>query len=212
MQKKLLEAAFEKARGEGASNTALGLATHIYNELETKCAQPTTADSIRGYYRKLEKNEPFNISKTGKDHLAIYLGHENYKKYLDGKNTKNINAKRYQFVLLVMILVVAFLVYDANRKKCMIWENDRYVKIHCEEENAKPISPGLLANFRKLEPDCKQEFFFNPDASPKVWYYKRGDKDLEFFSTSGSHPINGRDLKKINEDMIRKHTCFTFNE
>jgi hypothetical protein len=207
MQKKLLEEAFEKAKGEGASDTALGLATHIYNELETKCDQPTTADSIRGYYRKLENNETFNISKTAKDHLAIYLGHEDYKSYLDGKNTKTINAKRYQFALLVLLLVVAFFVYDATRKKCMVWDETTFVKIHCEEANAKPLDQGVLMRFKKVEAECREAFFFNKDGSPKVWYHKRAKNDLELFTSPGIHPINGRTLNDITRYMIAEHIC-----
>ncbi|EDM44946.1 hypothetical protein SCB49_02459 [unidentified eubacterium SCB49] len=207
MTEKLLEDAFQKARKEGASNTALGLATHIYNELENKCSLPTTADSIRGYYRKLEKNESFNISKTAKDHLSIYLGFEDYKSYLDKRNTKSVSAKWYQWALLALIIIVAFFVYNTTRKKCMIWDKDHFVKIHCEEVDAKPIDQSLFANFKKIEANCTEGFFINEDGSVNVWYYKRGENDLELFTSPGVHPVNGKTLNEITKYMIKKHIC-----
>ena len=211
MQEKLLEEAFKKARKEGASNTALGLATHIHNELEGKCNQPTTADSIRGYYRKLENKEAFNFSKTAKDHLSIYLGYEDYKGYLTKNNSKDINTKRYKFTLLVLIIVLIFFVFNSTRKKCMIWDENRFVKIYCEEANAKPIDQGLLTKFRKIEAQCLEDFFFNEDRSAKVWYYKRGNNDIELFSSPGIHPVNGKSLKDITRYMINEHICDTLH-
>ncbi|MFT7072866.1 hypothetical protein [Patiriisocius sp. Uisw_017] len=209
MEKKILEEAFEKARSEGAPDTALGLATHIHNELENKCSQPTTADSFRGYFRKLEKEESFNISKTTKDHLSIYLGYEDYKNYLDRKNTKTINTKRHQFAALVLLIVVVFFVYNTTRKKCMVWEENKFVKIHCEEDNAKPIDQGLLIKFKKMKAECREDFFFNEDESAKVWYYKRGKNDLELFTRPGIHPIKGVTLNAITRYMIGEHICAT---
>ncbi len=209
MTEKLLEEVFQKARGEGAPDTALGLATHINKELEGKCQQPTTADSIRGYYRKLEHKEPFNISKTAKDHLAIYLGFKDYKDYLEDTKTTVVSTKKYQIALLLLIIVVAFFAYNATQKKCMIWDEDHFVKIHCEEANAKPIDQGLLNNFKKIEAECTEDFFFNKDNSAKVWYYKRGDKDLELFNSPGIHPVNGKTLHEITAYMINAHICQT---
>ena len=94
----------------------------------------------------------------------------------------------------------------------MRWEGDRYVKAHCEEPNTMPVDIGLFNNFKKLEAQCEQTFFFNADGSPKVWYYKKGEQDLDLFSSPGVHPVLGNDLRKINADMIVKHLCPGFSE
>ncbi|WP_432411751.1 hypothetical protein [Rasiella sp. SM2506] len=207
MREQLLTDAFNKAKKNSTSSSALGLATHIYDALELKCKQPTSADAIRGYYRKWENKESFNISNTAKDHLALYLDFEDYKSYLESKNTKTINTKRYQYALLVLFLVVAFFIYDATRKKCMIWDETKFVKIHCEETNAKPIDPVLLTKFKKVEAECREDFFFDRDGSPKIWYYKQGKKNLELFTHPGIHPNNGKTLNAITGYMITEHIC-----
>ncbi len=207
MQDQLLTEAFSKAKENSTSTSALGLATHIYEVLELKCKQPTSADAIRGYYRKWESKESFNISNTAKDHLAIFIGFEDYKSYVASKNTKKINSKRYQYVVLVLLLVVAFFIYDATRKKCMIWDENKFVKIHCEEANAKPIDKGLLTKFKMVEKECREGFFFDQDGSPKIWYYKRGKNNLELFTHPGIHPVNGKTLNDITRYMITEHVC-----
>jgi hypothetical protein len=207
MKEKLLEAAFEKAKKEGAPHTALGMATHIHKELEAICTMPTTADSFRGYYRKLEKKETFNMSSTAKDHLAIYLGFKDFKTYLESKDTKDINRRRHLFLVVILLIIVGFFVYDRARKKCMIWDENEYVKIHCEEANAKPIDQHLLKNFKRVEAACREDFFFNEDGSAKIWYYKRGKNDLELFTRPGIHPINGKTLNGISRYMIEAHVC-----
>ncbi|MAZ72334.1 MAG: hypothetical protein CMC70_04220 [Flavobacteriaceae bacterium] len=207
MQEQLLTDAFNKAKENSTASSALGLATHIYEALELKFKQPTSADAIRGYYRKWENKESFNISNTAKDHLAIYLDFEDYKSYVASKNTKKINTKRYQFMVLVLLLIVAFFIYDATRKKCMIWDETKFVKIHCEETNAKPIDKGLLTKFKKVEVECHEGFFFDKDGSPKIWYYKQGKNNLELFTYPGIHPINGKTLNDITRYMITEHMC-----
>jgi len=211
MQDTLLKEAFEKALSEGAPKTGNGIATHIHDALEKLCDQPTTTDSIRGYYRRFENEEEFNISRTAKDHLAVYLGSKNYKEYLEKTGTKIVNKRRYVFVIIVLVLALVYLLYETSRKKCMIWQDDRYVKIHCEEANAKPVQPGLLQNFKKVTYECRTDFFFDAGGQPKVWYYKRGENDLELYSMPGKHPIVEKTLHAITPYMIEAHVCDSLN-
>lgn len=35
--------------------------------------------------------------------------------------------------------------------------------------------------------------FFNPDKTPRIWYYKSGNSKLEFFTYRGEHPeVSGK--------------------
>lgn len=205
MQYKLLSMVFEKSLSEGAPNTKNGLATHIHNAMDELGLKPPTPKSISTYHQKMEANEDYTISRDILNEFSKYLGDENYGDFIKRNGKKTTNTKRLLFVIFVLLAVIGFFIYDTTSKKCMRWDGQQYVKVYCEEANAKPIDPGLLANFRKLEAACQKDFFFNKDGSPKVWYYKRGDKDLELFSSPGSHPIKGNDLRRINDDMIRKH-------
>lgn len=207
MVKKLLKDAFEKAKNEGASQSANGLATHIYNCLEGSVPQPTTADSIRGYYRRLENEEDFNISQIAKDHLAIFLGFDNFRAYVIDQKRSPIQKRRYQVAIIFLLVVVGYFIYENNRKKCMIWNDFQYVKIHCDEPNAKPINIGLLKNFKKVTADCKIDFFFNEDGSARIWYHKIAKDHLELFTSPGLHPIYDKTLNDITPYMIKVHVC-----
>ncbi|MFC7356731.1 hypothetical protein ACFQO1_03455 [Jejudonia soesokkakensis] len=206
-QDKLLEAVFKKAQSEDAPDSANGIATHIHRALETSCTQPISVDAIRGYFTKFKKEEDFNISQVAKDQFAMYVGKTDFKDFLNKDTRKVINKKRYQFLITVLILVIAFFMYDSTRKKCMIWDTNRYVKIHCEEANAKPINRMLLNNFKKLNPECSSSFFFDASGAPKVWYYKKGKGDLDLYSMPGIHPVNGKTLNDITLYMIKAHLC-----
>ncbi|KAA1247250.1 hypothetical protein [Aquimarina sp. RZ0] len=45
---------------------------------------------------------------------------------------------------------------------------------------------------------------------PRVWYYKNKKDEIEYFTSSGIHPVNGETLKKITpyiiETYVPKHT------
>jgi hypothetical protein len=210
MQNKLVSKVFEKASSEGAPKSRNGLATHIHTAMNELNLKPPTTKSIGTYHQKLEANEDYAIARVTLDSFASYLEYDDYADFIQKNSRKTVNTKRCKFLIIALLAVIGFLIYDAQRKKCMTWDGEQYVKVHCEEANAKPIDPGLLANFKKLEKDCNKDFFFNEDGSPKVWYYKRGDKDLELFSSPGIHPVKGNDLHKINDDMICKHVCDTY--
>jgi hypothetical protein len=195
---------------EGAPNTTNGLATHIHNAMDEQGLKPPTSRSIGTYHQKMEANEDYSISRDILNEFAKYVEYDNYGDFIKGNSNKVTNTNRFRFVILVLLSVIGFFIYDSTRKKCMRWDGWHYIKVHCEEDNAKPIDPGLLANFRKLDADCRKDFFFNSEGDPKVWYYKIGDNNLELFSSPGIHPVKGNDLRKINEDMIRKHICETY--
>lgn len=202
---------FEKALEEGAPNTKNGLATHIHNTMDEMGLNPPTSRSIGTYHQKLGTKEDYSISREILNEFCKYLEYENYGDFINANSNKSTNEYRFRYVIIVLLAIIGFFIYNTTIKKCMRWDGMQYIKVHCEEENAKPTDPGLLANFRKLEADCRKDFFFNKEGDPKVWYYKVGDNDLELYSSPGVHPVKGNDLRKINEDMIRKHICPTYD-
>lgn len=210
MQSKLLEQVFARALEEGATDNTNALATHIHNEMDKRSLRPPTSKTIGTYHQKLEGKEEFKISRAILDSFSKYRDYNDYNDFL--KKNNGTSSKRCLYVIIILLGVIAFLVYENFRKKCMQWEGNRYVKEHCEEPNTIPLDIGLYNNFRKLEAICAKTFFFHADGSPKVWYYKRGEKDLELFSAPGVHPLKGNDLRKINVDMIRKHVCPDYSE
>ncbi|MBZ0328555.1 MAG: hypothetical protein K8F54_13180 [Altibacter sp.] len=212
MQTKLLRMVFEKALHEGASNSRNGIATHISQALDHDFKFSITSKAISNYHQKLEEGETFTISKVIRNQLSKYLGYTDYKDFIKKNEEITVKKNRSRYVIILLLVIIGYFIYDSTRKKCMQWQGDRYVKVHCEEPNTIPLDIGLYNNFRKLEATCEKTFFFNADGSPKVWYYKRGDKDLELFSAPGVHPLKGNDLRKINVDMIKKHVCPDYSE
>ena len=212
MQTKLLKLVFEKALQEGAAQSRNGMATHISQALEHDFKFSISAKAISNYHQKLEEGEDFSISKVIRNQLSKYIGYMDYKDFIKKNEEVSIKTNRSRYLIILLLVIIGFFVYDTTRKKCMRWEGDRYVKAHCEEANTMPVDIGLFNNFRKLEAQCDPTFFFNADGSPKVWYYKKGEQDLDLFSSPGVHPVLGNDLRKINEDMIVKHLCPEFGE
>lgn len=207
MQKQLLTEVFKKAKKDSSSTSALGLATHIHEALDVACKQPITTDAIRGYYGKFQNDESFNIANNSKNQLALYVGYKNYNDYVRKNSMNPVHKKRYQFVVVLLVSLVIYFVYDATRKKCMIWQENQFVRIHCEEAGAKPLDQRLLVNFRKVQSECREDFFFNRDGTPNVWYYKKGKHDLELFTMPGEHPENGKTLDDITRYMVKEHLC-----
>lgn len=204
----LLEEVFEKALNEGAPETAYGIATHIHESLEEKIkGQPIGVDSIRSFYTKWKNGEKLSMSKASKNDLAIYLGDKNFKAFSEKKKTKQINNRRYIYAMTVMVFVIGFLLFDRFRDKCMMWVEDRYEKCSCTEEGSQEVDPIKLKKFRKLTVECTSEFFFDEKGKPKVYYYRKGEKDLELFNMLTLHPENDEALKKITWHMIREHLC-----
>lgn len=209
MKNKLLELVFEKARSEGASETRNGLATHVSRKLEEDIKFSLSARSISNYHQNLEGNKDQNISLEILDALASYLGYANYKEFVNNKKRRNVNTQRYKFVIVTLVLSLAFFIYDFNRKKCMSWQQDRFEKVHCEEADARPINPNLLANFRLINADCSNQYF-NNKGEPMLWYYKVSNNEIECFNMLTEHPISKKALKPITEYMIQKYICDSY--
>ncbi|MCW5521127.1 hypothetical protein J1N09_14860 [Aureitalea sp. L0-47] len=208
MLKEFLEDVFQRALEEGAPETANGIATHIHQALDEKVkGQPLGVDSIRSYYTKWKNGKSVSLSKASKNDLAVYLGDTNFKAYTERKQTKKVNTKRYIYAMSVMVFVIGFLLVDRFRPKCMIWSEDRYERCACSEDGSVDVDPIKLKKFRKLVVKCEIEFFFDKEGKPKVFYYKKGDKDLELFNMPTWHPENGEVLRKITPHMIREHLC-----
>lgn len=208
MLQDLLEEVFTKAMDEGAPESANGIASHIHESLQEKIkGQPIGIDSLRSFYTRWRNGEPLSMSKASKNDLAVYLGDKNYRAYTERKKTKQINNRRYIYAMGVMVFVIGFLLFDKFRDKCMIWVEDRYEKCSCTQEGSQEVDPIKLKKFRKLTVECSSEFFFDEKGQAKVYYYKKGDKDLELFNMLTLHPVNEDALKKITWHMIREHLC-----
>jgi len=114
------------------------------------------------------------------------------------------------FCVGIFVALSAFSVHKAFEKKCMIWKDDHYEKIDCENSannfagysTAMPIDNNLLKNFKRIKVSDTTTFFKN--EKPVVWYLKRNN-ECEFFNAPGLHPINKKTLKEVTPHIIKAH-------
>ncbi len=131
MQYKLLSKVFDQARTEGAPNSKNGLATHIHDAMVDLNLNPPTSKSIGTYYEKLETKEDYSISRDILNEFSKYVEYENYGDFIKRNGDKTTNVNRFRFVILILLIVIGFFMYDSSRKKCMRWDGWQYIKVHC---------------------------------------------------------------------------------
>lgn len=91
--------------------------------------------------------------------------------------------------------------------ECMYWENTHYEKINCDEEIHPetiiiPYDEQMVKYFYKIEPTDTTTYFRAGKAV--VWYIKI-DGEVEFYSSSGKHPIIGKQLKPVTPYIVDKY-------
>ena len=184
------------------------LSKHILDVLFKDYGFPINERTLSNYFNDLEKNdgEAFRISTNITNELSKYLGYKDLRDYSKGITTKKKRSSLNKYVIAGLVVVATYFGIDATSDKCMIWKEDRFEKISCEENNAKPINEGLLTHFKKINPKCDYLFFDNK-GDVQVWYGKNFNEELEFFNQLGVHPFTGKTLKPITDHMINKYIC-----
>ncbi|MFS4469572.1 hypothetical protein [Maribacter sp. 2210JD10-5] len=94
---------------------------------------------------------------------------------------------------------------------CMAWADSLYVEVSCDEApfskygtRVKPLNPIELKNMCKVEVDAAYQFF-TATGKPRIWYYKKSIKEIEYFTAPGLHPTNGETLRKITPYIIETY-------
>lgn len=92
-----------------------------------------------------------------------------------------------------------------QEKKCMYWNGVEYKLADCDSKNPhlnlKPIDKMLFNYFKKItRPDTLNIDNFKG----KVWYDKSNNR-VDFFTSFGRHPENGKTLKVATDRIIKKY-------
>ncbi len=213
MTHQIIIAAFKKAEAETEKNSINANAEFLSEYILEKFKYSISTKSLSRYY----KGESSPNQKV-KDYLAHYLGYESYEIYIkwnsssSQKDEQVENKKSYilsnkkLIVALSFLMVIAtssYLGYLGGKEECMIWSNDHYIKTECigNSEERKFI-PHIYENMKKVEVSDKTTFF--KDGEVQIWYDKSNGQ-LDFFTSPGIHPVNGKTLKPITEYMIEKY-------
>lgn len=113
----------------------------------------------------------------------------------------------------LIFLMVGLMVWNLyNVKDCMVWNEDHYEVVSCDEVSNSmsllgPIvhkkEEGIISNFKKIKV-CDTTSFFKM-GKPCVWYGKCFDGNYEYFTAPGLHPETERTLKPITQYIIDRH-------
>ena len=91
-----------------------------------------------------------------------------------------------------------------QNSSCMIWKENHYEEIECEETspqmNAVPYNETVFQLKKITKPDTLN--FEN--ALDKVWYTKKNG-EVEFYTNYGLHPENGKTLKPVTKYILTKY-------
>ena len=207
--KDIVEKVFVKAKVDCAGDTKNALCNHI-------------SQSIDISYKTLERlydkyfEEKGNVGKQSEhtiNQLCLYLNFDSYSDYVK-QNGKIIASKGWskktKLALVTSLILIVALIFGLsvnNNVGCMVWKIDHYEKADCAvsyKEKVVPIDEVRLKNFKKVEVDLTTEFFDEATQEPLIWYYKSG-REIEFFTSPGLHPVNGKTLKALTPYMVKEY-------
>lgn len=158
--------------------------------------------------------------------LCMYIGFENYQDYLTAQAAASITSEKLitgehhnffkrhsKWIALfgVLMIIGVSMYFFSDRQRWMEWDTDHYVEVSfdarkLQEGTLKLFKEERIENFRKVSLTC-DSIFFNPDASPKFWYGKNNQKQLEYYTALAEHPETGKALRPLSQYMIEKYIC-----
>jgi len=222
--------AFEKAkklrikRGDNAPSD-IDVFEDISFFIEEKKNVSRTPNRYKQLYtnakKLLNKKEDISIKKMSiVNGLCELIGHANYEDFCKSmglKPTTLINKKLIIIGIICLVTISSLPFLD--RDYLMIWDNTQYKEVpfkpnsfqEYQDKNVKLSDPLLVENFKKIIPTCSTDFF-KPDGSENLWYGKKENGKLEYFTHHGVHPETGETLKKITPYMIKKYICETYKD
>ncbi|MFY0631191.1 MAG: hypothetical protein JXR05_12475 [Flavobacteriaceae bacterium] len=127
------------------------------------------------------------------------------------KNNRKIVAAN-SIILVIVISIISSDIISKSGERWMTWQKDHYVEVKFSitkyyNDELEMYDKQKLKTFKQiLEPDCDTKYR-NAKGDWILWYYRRGKNDLDIFTSSGVHPVNGKDLKRITLYMIKEHIC-----
>ena len=213
--KEIVEKVFQKAKAECPKHSKYALSNYIADSTSL------SSRTLERLYDKYLENKDVvgeQYEHTIND-LCQYLNFESYADYVKQRGSANENTdkevqkrkKNWKVVVLICFVVVVGLILGLSNKnmepKCMAWKIDHYEKVDCSasyKEKVVLLDEVRLRNLKKVEVDLTTEFFDEATQEPLIWYYKSG-REIEFFTSPGLHPVNGKTLKALTPYMVKEY-------
>ncbi|EJL73812.1 hypothetical protein [Chryseobacterium populi] len=90
-------------------------------------------------------------------------------------------------------------------KKYMYWNGERYIATDSSDLGPQlEIVPMHKYNFKYLKKIMRPDTLTADNGLGKVWYDK-SNNNVEFFTSPGIHPENGKALKDVSETILNNH-------
>lgn len=225
----IVKKVYEKARENCISNAHNALAKYVENKVSEEYNRNISHRTVeRAFSRYIDGDIKIGFpQKETIISLCNFLGFNNYEDYKKNK-FKQTGSKFLKATLIIAIIPLAFFVIrnlnngvlSASREnnKCMTWADSTYVIISCSKKpyskygtKIEPLEEIRFENFKKLKVNAAYPFFTD-DGKPLVWYYKKENGEIEYFSAPGLHPTNGKTLRKITAYIIDKYVPIHSND
>lgn len=229
MIEKVITEMFKKARQECASDAKSTLADHIADEIVENYGFVSGKTVLRAYEKYIDpkKEEIGTPSKETIDLFCNYLGHENYKSYVNAKKESSstkagrtntipnkvepVHAQKSKWpvsiALLTIICILGLLLFkvsgigdnvDTIANRCLYWEVDRYRPIDCDKILPQIIAKTKVAFNQVLYSDFRK---VSKDEiatfSKALWKGASPTGEMDYFAAEGVHPLTQKKLVRV---------------
>lgn len=126
------------------------------------------------------------------------------------KTSRNKKIALTTTASLLFFGMSGFIYHKATEEHCMVWKEDHFEKIDCEQsaistikgvEKIYPYNEALFEQ-EKIVPTDTTTFFKNGKSAV---YYLQTDKKYEFFKQPGPHPVyQDRNLRRVTNRIISR--------
>ena len=185
------------------------------NEDERSIIGRSENDSLKQVSKQNSSHDREQEVNTEGEDLKVPLKNEARTVQLTKKNQR----KHRRTIIILLIIAVCFgggyFIWQQVQNKelalgntltgCMYWKDDHYEEISCNDERKDlfklPMDPEKMKNFKMI----MRKDTITERSIGKV-YYIRIDKRIEYYTTSGNHPVDvTRPLKPLTSYMFEKH-------
>ncbi|MCL6267784.1 hypothetical protein [Flagellimonas myxillae] len=225
--KEIVKEVYTKAKINCISNAKNALAIHVENELLERYKKSLSYKTIERAFDKYIDGKKIGPPLAESVNLmCVYLGFENFTDYVRRRQKwkwkVTIGISLAAILISLLVLLPKFSknsnTSSISRNGCMTWADSIYVTASCDsgpyskyETPIVPMNQNKMKNFKKVEVDAAYSFF-TEDGKPLIWYHKKNDRELEYFTAPGLHPITGKTLDEITEYMIEKYVPIHSNK
>ena len=185
---------------------------------------PPSAESVDLFCKYLGYRDYKDFIKENKSEETLNKGKGGTRSGEEEQSTKE-KKRRWVITFSISIAFAATLMVAKSgmfdepdepmvptENKCMVWAKNHYEEVSCNfalhkkyGTKVEPYDSKFIANFKKVEVTMKTDFFTEGTYKPLIWYTKNKDGKIEYFTSSGLHPITGKTLDEITPYIIQKY-------